>query len=244
MTRNIDYAWFDHDLFEHRKIIRLLAAPGGEHLFVCWFRLVLWAHRHTDPQKPGDAGVIEPPEAQHVLGDAYADVLGSLAHYGLVEEMLDGWVLHDFAEHQNLAGWARRQRNARAGGIASGEARRTQSRTLGSANGSTDELNPPTQPNPTQRDQDLSSASASDFDKFYAAYPRHVAPKAARKAFDRAIRDTDPQVIIDGARRYADDCERTERPPGYIKHPATWLNKGCWDDADESEARRIPNWER
>jgi hypothetical protein len=31
-----------------------------------------------------------------------------------------------------------------------------------------------------------------------------------------------------GVMRYAAYCVGT--PPAYIKHPTTWLNRGCWDD--------------
>jgi len=33
---------------------------------------------------------------------------------------------------------------------------------------------------------------------------------------------------IAGAQRYA--VERQGQPPKYTKHPATWLNGGCWED--------------
>ena len=31
-----------------------------------------------------------------------------------------------------------------------------------------------------------------------------------------------------GAQRYA--AERKDQDPKYTKHPATWLNGGCWED--------------
>jgi hypothetical protein len=55
------------------------------------------------------------------------------------------------------------------------------------------------------------------------------AEEAARKAFAVAIkRGVDPEVMIAGAKRYA--VERNEQDPKYTKHPATWLNAGCWED--------------
>ncbi len=67
-----------------------------------------------------------------------------------------------------------------------------------------------------------------------AAYPRKAEPAKAREAWIKAVRGlgkhtqpTDPQVILDGARRYRDDPNR-EQP--YTKMPATWLNAGCWND--------------
>jgi hypothetical protein len=70
---------------------------------------------------------------------------------------------------------------------------------------------------------------AEQFERFWRAYPRKVAKDAARKAFERAIKGVgNPDVLIMGAKRYA--VERQNEPAKYTKHPATWLNAGCWDD--------------
>ena len=67
------------------------------------------------------------------------------------------------------------------------------------------------------------------FDAFWQAYPRRAEKAAARKAWPRALSEAggNPQTIIDGAKRYADD---PNREPTFTKYPATWLNRGCWDD--------------
>jgi len=71
------------------------------------------------------------------------------------------------------------------------------------------------------------------FDRFYAIYPRKREPKDARKAWDKAVKDgANPEDIIAGAERYRRECETTHRETSYIKHPATWLNKGCWMDEE------------
>jgi hypothetical protein len=67
-----------------------------------------------------------------------------------------------------------------------------------------------------------------DFEAFYAAYPRKSGRIDAEKAWLKAIKDgAAPADVIAGAKRYADD---PGRKPDYTKHPATWLNKGCWMD--------------
>src|SRR5262245_31027190 len=67
------------------------------------------------------------------------------------------------------------------------------------------------------------------FQKFWALYPRRVAKLAARRAFDKAIASgADPDALIAGAQRYA--VERAGEPVKFTKHPATWLNAGCYDD--------------
>jgi Helix-turn-helix domain len=71
--------------------------------------------------------------------------------------------------------------------------------------------------------------TAASFDQFWAAYPRRVAKDAARRAFDAAItRGAHADALIGGAKRYA--VERKGEPPKWTKHPATWLNGGCWED--------------
>jgi hypothetical protein len=68
------------------------------------------------------------------------------------------------------------------------------------------------------------------FEEFWRCYPRKVAKEAARRAF--AAADVDPELLIAGAKRYA--IERSGEDPKYTKHPATWLNKGCWEDEASS----------
>jgi hypothetical protein len=70
--------------------------------------------------------------------------------------------------------------------------------------------------------------SVTSFAEFYMAYPRKVGKEAARRAFERAAKSAAPQLIVDGARRYATDPNLPEKQ--FIPHPATWLNDGRWDD--------------
>jgi hypothetical protein len=71
------------------------------------------------------------------------------------------------------------------------------------------------------------------FDEFYAVYPLHKAPDAARRAFARALKRASFEEIMNGARCYRDD---PTRKPDFTKHPATWLNAGCWQDYAEDPA--------
>ena len=36
--------------------------------------------------------------------------------------------------------------------------------------------------------------------------------------------------LIDGIKRYATYCRQQKTEDKFIKHPATWLNQGCWAD--------------
>lgn len=65
--------------------------------------------------------------------------------------------------------------------------------------------------------------------EFWQVYPRKVAKIKAKTAWTKAVKIHDPREIINGAARYAQQQSRPDLKP-YTKHPATWLNDGCWDD--------------
>lgn len=96
---------------------------------------------------------------------------------------------------------------------------------------------PDPDPDPDDKPSSPRSARGTDdpqpnFADFYAAYPRHVGRKAAEKAWNKATRDgADPQQVVAAAHRYRQ--ERADADSRYTKHPATWLNAGCWDDEPE-----------
>jgi hypothetical protein len=66
------------------------------------------------------------------------------------------------------------------------------------------------------------------FERFYAAYPRKIAPGAARRAWAGAIKRASPSEIIAAAVAYAKS--RVGEDPKYTPHPATWLNGDRWLD--------------
>lgn len=134
MARFLNYANFDDGLLNHRKFIRLFGHDDGAQAFAAWVRLVLWAHGAADPHKPAEAGCFDAAIARHVLGETWERLVALIEDARLLDAQFDGWQLHDFAEHQDLAAWARRLDNARKGGKASAAAR---SSTQGSPGGST-----------------------------------------------------------------------------------------------------------
>lgn len=76
-------------------------------------------------------------------------------------------------------------------------------------------------------DSGSSIEKESKFDRFYAAYPRHTAADAARKALVIALRKASIEDIVAGAERFRDD---PNRDPAFTPHPSTWLNQGRWND--------------
>lgn len=73
-----------------------------------------------------------------------------------------------------------------------------------------------------------STVSAEDI---YAAYPRKVGKQGAIKAIQKAIRDVGIDRLLNDVKTYA---EATSRWPAedrqYIPHPATWFNRGSYED--------------
>jgi hypothetical protein len=76
----------------------------------------------------------------------------------------------------------------------------------------------------------------SRFEDFWSLVPpgRKVKRPKAEAAYRAAVkRAGDPQIVIDGMRRYAADPNLPD-PKGpeanFIMHPTTWLNGDCWND--------------
>ena len=81
-----------------------------------------------------------------------------------------------------------------------------------------------------KQDREESPPTPSAFDEWWEAYPRRDGKIAARKAFDRALKNRQATVdeLIAGARRYA--AARAGQDPKFTKVPTTWLNGGHWAD--------------
>lgn len=68
------------------------------------------------------------------------------------------------------------------------------------------------------------------FKEFYELYPRKKSPLKAKAAYLKARKETDHESIIRGLREYIAHICREGTEDKFIKHPATWLNGGCWAD--------------
>jgi Protein of unknown function (DUF1376) len=67
----------------------------------------------------------------------------------------------------------------------------------------------------------------SDFDYFWAAYPKKVAKPSAIKAFAKASKRKPVSDMVAAIERQK-TSDRWRR--GFVKDPATWLNNDGWDD--------------
>ncbi len=70
-------------------------------------------------------------------------------------------------------------------------------------------------------------------DALYAAYPKKVAPRAAKRAIGAALKRASYDVILAGVERYAQQAKRWKRSKEWhpaIAYPATWFNGDRWGD--------------
>jgi hypothetical protein len=64
----------------------------------------------------------------------------------------------------------------------------------------------------------------SEFDKFWNIYPKKADKKKAFEKFKTASKNHDFGVIVDGAKKYAKECEVKGTEKQFIKHATTFLN--------------------
>ena len=87
---------------------------------------------------------------------------------------------------------------------------------------------------PGKRHEQPATAPQSDFQAFWAQFPKRRDKWAAERAWRAAIKNgANPADIIAGAERYA--AERKNQDARYTKYPATWLNAGAWEDEPDPQ---------
>ena len=69
-----------------------------------------------------------------------------------------------------------------------------------------------------------------NFECFYEKYPRRIGKIAAEKAWEKAIKKVDPNLLVVKAKIYANHVQASQIPMKFVPHPATWLNQGRWED--------------
>ncbi|MDD2857765.1 MAG: hypothetical protein PHU75_03735, partial [Candidatus Nanopelagicales bacterium] len=70
-------------------------------------------------------------------------------------------------------------------------------------------------------------------------YPRKAAKGAAIKAWNRIAAGTRP-AIMEGLRRALRSDQWTRDGGKWIPYPATWLNRGQWEDEEATEPEPVP----
>jgi hypothetical protein len=232
--------WFkvDDDLAFHRKIVAAGNAATG-----LWVRSGSWsAQQLTDGFIPG--------HMVPLLGTAAQ--AARLVKVGLWLEVDGGFQFHQWNENgrQPTSASVRESRERAA-------ERQAKWRAAKSANAQVSEVRngvtppfvtpsvtpsvtgAPTRPVPYKEEPSLAPLAEDQFEAFWKAYPRRVERRAAEKAWRAALkRKTTPEQIITAARAYADRTRDTE--PRFVKHPASWLNAGAYDDERPTASVQAP----
>jgi len=88
---------------------------------------------------------------------------------------------------------------------------------------------------PSEEPPVIESAGAKADDqawvRFWELYPRKVAKPAALRAWNAAIKTTEPDLIVIGLGRHLPSMKAND--PKFVPHPATWLNNARWNDEPE-----------
>ena len=80
----------------------------------------------------------------------------------------------------------------------------------------------------TDTDTEKSKTCLGQFDAFWKAYPRRVGRAAAEKAWLKHKPNLDKCLkALEWQKK-----DRQWQDKAYIPHPATWLNRGSWDDEE------------
>jgi hypothetical protein len=94
--------------------------------------------------------------------------------------------------------------------------------------------------NSIKEEQEIKNSSSNDFegrsvqdlfDEWYSHYPRKTGKQDAYRQFVKALKLVSFEKLLAGVIRFANDPNQHPKVlSSKIKHPATWLSKGCWDD--------------
>ena len=222
---------FGLDFPDHPKIL-----PLSDAAFRCLVEATLWSRKQmTD-------GLLA---RRYAVAKWGVDVLAELStndpeNPSLIESE-EGWMLHDFAEHQDTRAEieARSARN-KAAGRRGGLAKAKQSAKQGAkrpASGTLSESLPETETETETEEQKQKTSSPAapsmpkypaPFEAFWAVYPRKTGKGQALTAWEKARRKIGDQPLIAAAGIFASDPNLPETE--FIPHAATWLNGCRWDD--------------
>lgn len=75
----------------------------------------------------------------------------------------------------------------------------------------------------------------SDFETFWATYPRKVGKGQARRAWQGAAKKAKPETILEGLARYRASLDGAD--PKFIRHAATWLHGEGWLDEQTTNGK-------
>lgn len=97
------------------------------------------------------------------------------------------------------------------------------------------DLDHDSEPEPDQRESNY----PAKFEQWWQHYPRKVGKRKALIAWKAARRRASEEQLIEGARRYAADPNRSDQ---FTKHPEGWLNRDGWLDEPISGPGSNVDW--
>ena len=78
--------------------------------------------------------------------------------------------------------------------------------------------------------KEIYKESENGFDIFWEEYPKKKGRGAAEKAFEKAIKKTDINTLLDALKVQKTGSQWIRDNGQYIPYPATWLNQERWED--------------
>lgn len=88
-------------------------------------------------------------------------------------------------------------------------------------------------PSVPYQQQSRKSKKNEEFESFWQAYPKKKNKADARKAFDKV--KVQLQTLLDAIDRQKRSAQWSKDGGQFIPYPASWLNKGAWDDELEPQ---------
>lgn len=83
---------------------------------------------------------------------------------------------------------------------------------------------------PTKGARKTRQANTDEVSRLYAAYPRKAEPVAAKAAIVKALGRIPFSELLPKVESFAAAVRESGVELRFVKNPATWFNKGCWDD--------------
>ena len=77
--------------------------------------------------------------------------------------------------------------------------------------------------------KERNAEEADGFDLFWKAYPKKIGKQAARRAFEK-VKDVPIETILNAVEQQKQLRQWQDNNGQFIPYPATWLNRGSWDD--------------
>lgn len=184
------------------------------------------------------------------LTGATKDDASLLMLHGLWSDAGDGAAeVHDFLEHQRSSADVKHstdkaRKAATARWTPSDDASSNASSMPDALQVASDEAMP-REKRERERKNTRTPAAPARFEEFWSAYPKRVDKGHARTAYTKALKKTDDETLIAGAKRYA--AVQAGGDPKFTALPTTWLNGERWeDDATPAASAAIPRtaWDR